>query len=55
MVASPIANGTFRIRASVRASSVLPTPVGPIIITFDFSSSTASSLSAFFSFAVSRL
>src|SRR5436305_927467 len=34
VVASPIANGTFRIRASVFASSVFPLPVGPISSTF---------------------
>jgi hypothetical protein len=41
VVASPIANGTFRIRASVRASSVLPQPVGPSSRMFDLSTSTS--------------
>ena len=43
-VASAIANGTFRIRASVWASSVLPQPVGPSSRMFDFASSTSESV-----------
>jgi hypothetical protein len=42
VVASPIANGTLRMRASVLASSVLPEPVGPISRTLDLSISTSS-------------
>ena len=40
-VASAIANGTLRMRASVWASSVLPQPVGPSSRMFDFCSSTS--------------
>ena len=40
-VASAIENGTSRTFASVRASAVLPVPVGPISRMFDFSSSTS--------------
>jgi hypothetical protein len=36
-----MANGTFRIRARVRANSVFPEPVGPIIKMFDLSISTS--------------
>ena len=36
-----MANGTFSLRARVSASSVLPTPVGPISSTLDLSSSTS--------------
>jgi hypothetical protein len=36
-----MANGTLRKRASVRASRVLPVPVGPMRRMFDFSSSTS--------------
>jgi len=36
-------NGTSRMRANVCASSVFPTPVGPISMMFDLSSSTSSS------------
>ena len=36
-----MANGTLSMRASVRASSVLPEPVGPISRMFDFSISTS--------------
>jgi hypothetical protein len=36
-----MANGTFSMRASVRASSVLPQPVGPTSRMFDFSISTS--------------
>ena len=39
VVASTMANGTSRIRASVCAISVLPVPVGPISRMFDFASS----------------
>ena len=35
-VASAIAKGTFRMRASVCASSVFPQPVGPSRRMFDF-------------------
>jgi hypothetical protein len=42
VVASAIANGTSRTRASVCASSVLPDPVEPISRMFDFASSTSS-------------
>ena len=42
-VASAIANGTFKIRASVWASSVLPDPVGPSSMMLDFATSTTSS------------
>ena len=41
LVASAIVNGTWRIFASVWASSVLPEPVGPMSRTLDFSSSTS--------------
>ena len=41
VVASPMANGTLRMRANVRASNVLPEPVGPINRMFDFSISTS--------------
>ncbi len=43
VVASAIAKGTRSLRASVRASSVLPVPVGPMRSTLDFSSSTSPS------------
>jgi hypothetical protein len=36
-----MANGTFSMRASVWASSVLPQPVGPMSRMFDFDSSTS--------------
>ena len=42
-VASAMANGTFNMRASVCASSVLPHPVGPISRMFDFANSTSAS------------
>jgi hypothetical protein len=42
-VASAIANGTFNMRASVCARSVLPQPVGPINKMFDFCNSTSGS------------
>ena len=38
-VASAMEKGTSRILARVRASAVLPVPVGPISRMFDFSSS----------------
>ena len=41
VVASAIVNGTWRSRASVWARSVLPVPVGPISMMFDFCSSTS--------------
>src|SRR5699024_11317293 len=41
-VASAIANGTFKIRANVCASNVLPLPVGPIIAMLLFANSTSS-------------
>jgi len=41
LVASPMANGTFRIFASVCARYVFPHPVGPSITMFDFCSSTS--------------
>jgi len=41
VVASEIANGTSRIFASVRASSVLPEPVGPTSRMLLFSTSTS--------------
>ncbi len=42
VVASAMVNGTFRMRASVWASSVFPLPVGPRSRMFDFWSSTPS-------------
>ncbi len=42
VVASAIVNGTWSVRASVWASSVLPTPVGPMRRMFDLSISTSS-------------
>ncbi len=41
LVASAIANGTWRNRARVCASSVFPEPVGPMSRMFDFCSSTS--------------
>ena len=41
--------GTSRMRASVCASSVLPQPVGPISMMFDFCSSTSVFFWAWFS------
>jgi hypothetical protein len=41
VVASAMVKGTSRMRASVWASSVLPTPVGPSSRMFDLSSSTS--------------
>ena len=41
LVASAIAKGTWRKRASVWASSVFPQPVGPTSRMFDFCSSTS--------------
>ena len=41
VVASATTKGTFTSRASVRASSVFPVPVGPRRSTLDFSSSTS--------------
>jgi hypothetical protein len=38
-----MANGTFKTRARVRASKVLPQPVGPIKRMFDLSSSISAS------------
>ena len=43
VVASAMVNGTSRMRASVWASSVFPTPVGPMSRMFDLSSSASSS------------
>jgi len=45
VVASAMVKGTSSMRASVWASSVLPTPVGPMSRMLDFSSSTSPSLS----------
>jgi len=43
VVASAMVKGTSRMRASVWARSVLPTPVGPMSMMFDLSSSTSAS------------
>jgi len=47
VVASEIAKGTSRKRASVWARSVLPLPVGPSMMILDFWSSTSSSVDSY--------
>ena len=46
VVASAMAKGTFSVRASVWARSVLPEPVGPMSMMFDLASSTSPSWAA---------
>ena len=41
-----MAKGTFSVRASVWARSVLPEPVGPMSMMFDLASSTSPSWAA---------